>query len=130
MNTEAALLKSIEANLADPTPILVLADWLEEQGNDRLAHAWRWMARRGYRPGKRARRLAHPVGMVERQQSRDGVSPRGPHRHTQSSRGSTAGPALPRHGLERTSTISRDCAQLCRGRLGVQRPDRQSCLSI
>jgi uncharacterized protein (TIGR02996 family) len=58
MNTEAALLQSIEANLADPTPILVLADWLEEQGNERLAHAWRWMARRGYRPGKRVRRLA------------------------------------------------------------------------
>jgi uncharacterized protein (TIGR02996 family) len=52
------MLQSIEANLADPTPLLVLADWLEEQGADELAHAWRWMARRGYRPAKRTRRLA------------------------------------------------------------------------
>jgi uncharacterized protein (TIGR02996 family) len=52
------MLKSIEADLADPTPILVLADWLEEQGADELAHAWRWIARRGYRPGKRTRPLA------------------------------------------------------------------------
>jgi uncharacterized protein (TIGR02996 family) len=58
MNTEAAFLQSIEANLADATPLLVFADWLEEQGADELAHAWRWMARRGYRPGKRMRRLA------------------------------------------------------------------------
>jgi uncharacterized protein (TIGR02996 family) len=58
VNTEAAFLKSIEANLADPTPLLVLADWLEEQGNDQPAHAWRWMARRGYRPAMRTRRLA------------------------------------------------------------------------
>jgi hypothetical protein len=28
-------------NLADPTPLLVFADWLEEQGDDGLAHAWR-----------------------------------------------------------------------------------------
>jgi uncharacterized protein (TIGR02996 family) len=33
--------------------MLVFADWLEEQGADQLAHAWRWMARRGYRPAKR-----------------------------------------------------------------------------
>jgi uncharacterized protein (TIGR02996 family) len=29
MSVETAMLKSIEANLADPTPLLVLADWLE-----------------------------------------------------------------------------------------------------
>jgi uncharacterized protein (TIGR02996 family) len=34
MTTEAALLQSIEANLADPTPLLIFADWLEEQGAD------------------------------------------------------------------------------------------------
>jgi uncharacterized protein (TIGR02996 family) len=58
MSVETAMLKSIEANLADPMPLLVFADWLEEQGADELAHAWRWMARRGYRPAKRQRRLA------------------------------------------------------------------------
>jgi uncharacterized protein (TIGR02996 family) len=34
MSPEAAFLRSIEANLADPTPLLVFADWLEEQGKE------------------------------------------------------------------------------------------------
>jgi uncharacterized protein (TIGR02996 family) len=55
MDTEAAFLRSIEADLADPAPLLIYADWLEEQGKDQLAHTWRWMARRSYRPARRER---------------------------------------------------------------------------
>jgi uncharacterized protein (TIGR02996 family) len=40
MTIEAAFLRSIEANLADPTPMLVFADSLEEHGEEQLAHAW------------------------------------------------------------------------------------------
>jgi uncharacterized protein (TIGR02996 family) len=55
VDTESAFLRSIEADLDDPAPILIYADWLEEQGKDQLAYAWRWMGRRGYRPAKRTR---------------------------------------------------------------------------
>src|SRR5690242_16996779 len=55
MNTDAAFLRSIEADLADAAPLLIYADWLEEQGKEQLAYAWRWMGRRGYRPAKRTR---------------------------------------------------------------------------
>jgi uncharacterized protein (TIGR02996 family) len=55
MSAEAAFLHSIEADLADSTPLLIFADWLEEQGREPQAHAWRWLARRGYRPARRTR---------------------------------------------------------------------------
>jgi uncharacterized protein (TIGR02996 family) len=35
MSTEAAFLHSIEADLADPAQLLIFADWLEEQGEER-----------------------------------------------------------------------------------------------
>jgi uncharacterized protein (TIGR02996 family) len=35
MGTDAAFLRSIEADLADPAPILIYADWREEQGKEK-----------------------------------------------------------------------------------------------
>jgi uncharacterized protein (TIGR02996 family) len=43
---------------ADPAPVLVYADFLEERGgpgDEDLAYAFRWMAARGRRPGDRQR---------------------------------------------------------------------------
>jgi uncharacterized protein (TIGR02996 family) len=48
--TEAGLLKAIAEAPGDPTPMLVLADWLEGKGQDGRAYAYRWAARRGVRP--------------------------------------------------------------------------------
>jgi uncharacterized protein (TIGR02996 family) len=59
--TGAAFLRSIEADLDDPAPLLIYADFLEEQGQDDMAYAWRWMARRGYRPYRRPKRGRVPM---------------------------------------------------------------------
>lgn len=50
---EAGFLADISEHPADPTPRLVYADWLEENGRHEMAHAMRWMARRGKRPHNR-----------------------------------------------------------------------------
>jgi uncharacterized protein (TIGR02996 family) len=58
MNLRDAFLEDVLARPEDPVVKLVFADWLEENGRPDLAHAYRWMARRGYRPGQRLRPLA------------------------------------------------------------------------
>lgn len=45
--TESDWLKQIEADPRDAVTQLAFADWLRERGEDRLADAWAWMARRG-----------------------------------------------------------------------------------
>ena len=58
MNLRDAFLEDVLARPEDPAVKLVFADWLEDNGRPDLAHAYRWMARRGYRPGQRQRPLA------------------------------------------------------------------------
>jgi uncharacterized protein (TIGR02996 family) len=55
MSTDDAFLRSIEADLSDPAPMLIFADYLEEHDMGLIAYAWRWLAARGYRPARRAR---------------------------------------------------------------------------
>lgn len=55
VGTIGVFLQSIEADLSDPALLLIFADFLEEQGDEPHAYAWRWMAHRGYRPAKRMR---------------------------------------------------------------------------
>jgi uncharacterized protein (TIGR02996 family) len=53
--------RAIVASQEDAAPLLIFADWLEEQGRADLAHACRWMGYRRYRPGQRQRpRLRKP----------------------------------------------------------------------
>jgi uncharacterized protein (TIGR02996 family) len=61
MNLRDAFLEDVLARPEDPAVQLVFADWLEEAGRPDLAHAYRRMARRGYRPGQRLRPLARKV---------------------------------------------------------------------
>jgi uncharacterized protein (TIGR02996 family) len=61
MNLRDAFLEDVLARPEDPAVKLVFADWLEENGRPDLAHAYRWMARRGFRPGQRLRPLARKV---------------------------------------------------------------------
>jgi uncharacterized protein (TIGR02996 family) len=61
MNLRDAFLEDVLARPEDVAVKLVFADWLEEAGRPYLAHAYRWMARRGYRPGYRQRPLARKV---------------------------------------------------------------------
>jgi uncharacterized protein (TIGR02996 family) len=58
MNLRDAFLEDVLAWPEDPAVKLIFADWLDENGRPDLAHAYRWMARRGYRPGQRQRPLA------------------------------------------------------------------------
>jgi uncharacterized protein (TIGR02996 family) len=53
--TDDGFVEHIVADLSDPTPMRVYADWLDEHGRGDLAYAYRWMAGRGYRPGLRRR---------------------------------------------------------------------------
>ena len=55
MDTDAVFLRSIAADLTNPTAMLVFADYLEENDMGLIAFAWRWMAARGYRPVCRTR---------------------------------------------------------------------------
>ena len=48
--THDDFLKAVEADPSLPGPKLVYADWLEEDGNDALAFAYRWAAKRGKWP--------------------------------------------------------------------------------
>jgi uncharacterized protein (TIGR02996 family) len=57
MNLEDAFIKDILARPADPAVKLIFADWLDENGQPDLGYAYRWMARRGFRPGDRVRPL-------------------------------------------------------------------------
>lgn len=50
--TEAEWLKQIEADPKDAATKLAYADWLRDRGEDRLANAWEWMARRGKMPAR------------------------------------------------------------------------------
>jgi uncharacterized protein (TIGR02996 family) len=61
MNLRDAFLEDVLARPEDPAVKLVFADWLEDNGRPDLAHAYRRMARRGYRPGQRQRPLARKV---------------------------------------------------------------------
>ena len=61
MNLRDAFLEDVLARPEDPAVKLIFADWLDDNGRPDLAHAYRWMARRGYRPGQRLRPLARKV---------------------------------------------------------------------
>ena len=51
--TDDASLGAILPQPANPAPKLVYADWLDEHGRGSEAFCWRWMARKGKRPGRR-----------------------------------------------------------------------------
>src|SRR3954447_1769609 len=53
--TDDSFLEAILAEPADTAHQLVYADWLEEHGRSGEAFTWRWMARKGKRPGRRVR---------------------------------------------------------------------------
>jgi uncharacterized protein (TIGR02996 family) len=54
-------IRAIVASQEDAAPLLIFADWLDEQGQADLAYTCRWMGYRGYRPGQRQRpRLRKP----------------------------------------------------------------------
>jgi hypothetical protein len=50
MGKREDLLDAAAASGGDPGPLFVCADWLEEHGEDSLAYAYRWCARRGRFP--------------------------------------------------------------------------------
>jgi uncharacterized protein (TIGR02996 family) len=59
--TDSPFIQAILAAPEDAAPLLIFADWLEEQGQPDLAYACRWMGYRGCRPGQRRRpRLRKP----------------------------------------------------------------------
>jgi uncharacterized protein (TIGR02996 family) len=58
MNLRDAFLEDVLARPEDTAVKLIFADWLDENGRPDLAYAYRWMARRGFRPGQRQRPLA------------------------------------------------------------------------
>ena len=58
MTNDTAFLDALLETPADPAPMLVYADFLDERrgpGDEELGHAFRWMAARSYRPCGRQR---------------------------------------------------------------------------
>ena len=76
MPHDHAFLDTIREAPADPTPLLVDADFLQERGgpgDEDLAYAFRWMAARGYRPCKRQRpRIRLPWAWWHEASGKDG----------------------------------------------------------